>query len=130
LKNLGFKILCYLGSIGWSALMEKLSKVFVSLRPISGLVRGEAHWHHFMTKIGITLAYPDRLPERPKSYYFQKSDLVVVRRELMLGTQHIPSGSTGIVTVTRDRDRLFDVMFFCDPSGAITISKFDLLHVA
>lgn len=110
--------------------MVQVSKIFESPLRTPGLVRGEAHWHHFMTKIGSSLACSGPLRERPRPYNLRKSDLVVVRREFLLGTQHIPSGSTGIVTVRRSEGRMFDVMFFHDPRAVITICKFDLLPFA
>jgi hypothetical protein len=90
-------------------------------------VQGEKHWHELMARMQSSMAIADKLPERSKARSFQENDLVSVQRHLLVGTHHIFKDSTGIVTIVRDGGRLFDVKFFCDPSIAITISKFDLL---
>ena len=92
-----------------------------------GIVRGEKHWHELMARIQSSMAIADKVPERSKARNFQENDLVSVQRHLLVGIHHIFKGSTGIITIVRNGGKLFDVKFFCDPSIAITISKFDLL---
>src|ERR1700722_4991804 len=92
-----------------------------------GIVRGEKCWQELMARMQNSVAIADRLPERSKARDFQENDLVSVQRHLLVGIHHIFKGSAGVVTAIRNGGRLFDVKFFCDPSIAITIRKFDLL---
>ena len=92
---------------------------------------GAMPWHELMARMQTSIAIADKPPERSversKAPDFQENDVVSVQRHLLVGIHHIFKGSTGIVTVIRNGGKLFDVKFFCDPSIAITISRFDLL---
>jgi hypothetical protein len=96
-----------------------------------GIVGGTLPWHELMARMQTSMAIADKpaecLSERSKAPDFQENDVVSVQRPLLVGIHHIFKGSTGIVTAIRNGGKLFDVKFFCDPSIAITISRFDLM---